>query len=93
VQKACIGTGGVGGIGTARKLHLATLPGGERGLERSGRVVVVQVRGQEVGGVGSSCMGCLGGGVRGAIDVTAGVLLLPFGPAVLEPDFHLSLGQ
>ena len=34
-----------------------------------------------------------GRGHRGAVDVQPGVLLLPLGAAVLEPDLHLSLRQ
>ena len=33
------------------------------------------------------------GGVVGAVDVQAWVLLLPLGAPVLEPDLHLRLGE
>lgn len=30
---------------------------------------------------------------RGTVDIQARILLLPFGPSILEPDLHLGLGQ
>jgi hypothetical protein len=55
-------------------------------------VGVVVMLGKKAGcyGCGRSCCSC---SRCGAVDITARVLLFPFGSPVLEPDFHLGLGQ